>query len=184
MGKTVTAALATLTPGKTANPHNTAHTPGGSSGGSAAAVASYMVPGAVGTQTNGSVIRPAAFCGTVGFKPSYGLISRRGVLRQSPFLDQVGVFARSVEDTALLAEVLVMENEVIAGLLSMILISGFLLGLAESIGKPPFWVIVVIVLICAWTAWYQDTVKKPEAEFPALACKVKAVLISNRRLRQ
>ena len=77
MGKAVTAALATLTPGKTANPHNTAHTPDGSSGGSAAAVASYMVPGAVGTQTNGSVIRPAAFCGTVGFKPSYGLISHR-----------------------------------------------------------------------------------------------------------
>ncbi|MYH89817.1 MAG: amidase [Gammaproteobacteria bacterium] len=106
MGKTVTAALATFMPGKTANPHNPAHTPGGSSSGSAAAVASYMVPGAVGTQTNGSVIRPAAFCGTVGFKPSYGLISRTGVLRQSPFLDQVGVFARCVEDAALLAEVM------------------------------------------------------------------------------
>lgn len=107
MGKTVTAALATLMPGKTTNPHNTAHTPGGSSSGSAAAVASYMVPGAIGTQTNGSVIRPAAFCGTVGYKPSYGLISRRGVLRQSPFLDQVGVFTRSVEDAALLAEVMI-----------------------------------------------------------------------------
>ena len=104
MGKTVTAALATLMPGKTANPHNSEHTPGGSSSGSAAAVAAYMVPGAVGTQTNGSVIRPAAFCGTVGFKPSYGLISRKGVLRQSPFLDQLGVFTRSVEDAALLAE--------------------------------------------------------------------------------
>ncbi len=106
MGKTVTAALATFMPGKTANPHNIDHTPGGSSSGSAAAVASYMVPGAVGTQTNGSVIRPAAFCGVVGFKPSYGLISRTGILRQSPFLDQVGVFARCVEDAALLAEVM------------------------------------------------------------------------------
>ena len=110
MGKTVTAALATLMPGPTANPHNPAHTPGGSSSGSAAAVAAYMVPGAVGTQTNGSVIRPAAFCGTVGYKPSYGLISRTGVLRQSPFLDQVGVFARSVEDAALLAEVMMGED--------------------------------------------------------------------------
>ncbi len=107
MGKTVTAELAWLTPGKTANPHNPAHTPGGSSSGSAAAVASFMVPGAVGTQTNGSVIRPAAYCGTVGYKPSYGLISRSGILRQSPFLDQVGVFARSVEDAALLAEVMI-----------------------------------------------------------------------------
>ncbi len=106
MGKTVTAGLATFMPGKTTNPHNPTHTPGGSSSGSAAAVASYMVPGAVGTQTNGSVIRPAAFCGTVGFKPSYGLISRTGVLRQSPFLDQVGVFTRCVEDAALLAEVM------------------------------------------------------------------------------
>lgn len=106
MGKTETAGLATLMPGRTANPHNTAHTPGGSSSGSAAAVASFMVPGAVGTQTNGSVIRPAAFCGTVGYKPSYGLISRSGLLRQSPFLDQVGVFARRVEDAALLAECL------------------------------------------------------------------------------
>ncbi len=107
MGKTVTAALATLMPGKTANPHNTDHTPGGSSSGSAAAVAAYMVPGAVGTQTNGSVIRPAAFCGTVGYKPSYGLISRSGVLRQSPFLDQVGVFTRDIEDAALLAQVMI-----------------------------------------------------------------------------
>ncbi|MGI9315892.1 MAG: amidase [bacterium] len=110
MGKTVTAGLATFMPGKTTNPHNHQHTPGGSSSGSAAAVASFMVPGAVGTQTNGSVIRPASFCGTVGYKPSYGLIPRHGVLRQSPFLDQVGVFARQVEDTALLAEVMMSHH--------------------------------------------------------------------------
>ncbi len=107
MGKTVTAELATFTPGKTRNPHNTDHTPGGSSSGSAAGVASYMVPGALGTQTKGSMIRPASFCGVVGLKPTYGLIPRQGILQQSPFLDQVGVYARSVEDTALLSEVLI-----------------------------------------------------------------------------
>ena len=106
LGKTVTCSLATFMPGKTTNPHNAAHTPGGSSSGSAAAVASFMVPGAVGTQTKGSVIRPAAYCGTIGFKPSFGLIPRTGVMRQSPFLDQVGVFGRHVEDVALLAEVM------------------------------------------------------------------------------
>jgi len=104
MGKTVTTELATYSPGKTRNPHDPEHTPGGSSSGSAAAVAAGMVPLAVGTQTNGSVIRPAAFCGVVGFKPSYGLINREGVLRQSPALDQIGVFARTPEDAALLAE--------------------------------------------------------------------------------
>ncbi len=106
MGKTVTTELATYAPGKTRNPHDPLHTPGGSSSGSAAAVAADMVPLAIGTQTNGSVIRPAAFCGVIGFKPSFGLISREGVLRQSPALDQVGVFARSVEDAARVAEVL------------------------------------------------------------------------------
>lgn len=106
MGKTVTTECALVHPGKTRNPHNPAHTPGGSSQGSAAAVAAGMVPLAIGTQTGGSVIRPASFCGIVGFKPSFGLIPRSGVLMQSPFLDTVGVFARSIEDCALLAEVL------------------------------------------------------------------------------
>jgi Asp-tRNA(Asn)/Glu-tRNA(Gln) amidotransferase A subunit family amidase len=106
MGKTVTTELATYAPGKTRNPHNAAHTPGGSSSGSAAAVAAGMAPLAIGTQTNGSVIRPAAFCGVIGYKPSAGWISRRGILVQSPPLDQVGVFGRSVEDVALLAQCL------------------------------------------------------------------------------
>lgn len=106
LGKTVTAELAFYAPGKTRNPHNPMHTPGGSSSGSAAAVAAGMVPLAVGTQTNGSVIRPAAFCGTVGFKPTHGRISRFGVLHQSWVLDQLGVFATHVEDAALLAETL------------------------------------------------------------------------------
>ncbi len=106
MGKTVTTELATYFPGKTRNPHNLEHTPGGSSSGSAAAVAAGMVPLALGTQTNGSLIRPAAYCGVFGFKPSRGLISRQGILRQSEHLDQPGGFARSVEDLALLGEVL------------------------------------------------------------------------------
>jgi Asp-tRNA(Asn)/Glu-tRNA(Gln) amidotransferase A subunit family amidase len=107
LGKTVTTEYAYYTPGKTKNPHDPGRTPGGSSSGSAAAVASAMVPGAIGSQTNGSVIRPAAFCGVVGFKPTHGLIPRSGALLLSRALDHVGVFARSVEDAALLAEVLV-----------------------------------------------------------------------------
>lgn len=106
MGKTVTTELAYMQAGKTRNPHNPAHTPGGSSSGSAAAVADGMVPLAVGTQTGGSVIRPASFCGVTGFKPSFGAIPRTGVLLQSPTLDTVGVFAASPLDAALLAEVL------------------------------------------------------------------------------
>ena len=104
LGKTVSTELAVYTPGPTRNPHNLEHTPGGSSSGSAAAVAAFMVPGTIGSQTNGSVIRPAAYCGVVGYKPSRGLISRHGVLRQSPSLDTMGVLARTVEDAALIAE--------------------------------------------------------------------------------
>ena len=107
LGKTVTTELACFTPGKTCNPHNPAHTPGGSSSGSAAAVAAGMVPLAVGTQTNGSVIRPAAYCGVYGFKPTHGLIPRQGILKLSRSLDSVGVFARSLDDIALIAEQLV-----------------------------------------------------------------------------
>lgn len=104
MGKTVTTELATYAPGKTRNPHDASHTPGGSSSGSAAAVAAGMVPLALGTQTNGSVIRPASFCGVVGYKPTATWIPRTGVLQQSPVFDQVGVFARSVDDAALLVQ--------------------------------------------------------------------------------
>jgi len=107
MGKTVTTEYAYFQPGKTTNPHDAGRTPGGSSSGSAAAVAAHMVPGAVGSQTNGSVIRPAAFCGVVGYKPTHGLIPRRGALLLSRTLDHVGVLARTVEDVALVAETLV-----------------------------------------------------------------------------
>lgn len=105
-GKTVTTELAFMQPGKTANPHDPGHTPGGSSSGSAAAVADGMVPLAVGTQTGGSVIRPASFCGVVGFKPGFGVIPRTGVLEQSPALDTIGVFAGDVPGAALLADAL------------------------------------------------------------------------------
>src|SRR6185436_10201356 len=104
MGKTVTTEFATYAPGKTRNPHNPQHTPGGSSSGSAAAVAAGMVPLALGTQTNGSVIRPAAYCGVYGFKPTHGLIPRTGVFALSRALDHVGVFARTLEDVALACE--------------------------------------------------------------------------------
>jgi len=103
LGKTVTTEFAVLHPGKTRNPHNFGHTPGGSSSGSAAAVADYMVPLAFGSQTAGSVIRPAAFCGVVGYKPSYGLISRVGVKALSDTLDTIGTIARTVPDAALFA---------------------------------------------------------------------------------
>ena len=104
MGKTVTTEFATRTPGKTRNPHDPAHTPGGSSSGSAAAVAAGMVPVAFGSQTTGSTIRPAAYCGVYGFKPTHGLISRHGMFQLSRTLDHVGVFARGVDDIALLLE--------------------------------------------------------------------------------
>ena len=106
MGKTVSTEFAFMSPGKTANPHDPAHTPGGSSSGSAAAVAAGHVPLAVGSQTAGSVIRPASYCGIFGLKPSQGMISRNGVLQTSKTLDQIGVFGRCLEDVALLTDCL------------------------------------------------------------------------------
>jgi Asp-tRNA(Asn)/Glu-tRNA(Gln) amidotransferase A subunit family amidase len=106
IGKTVTTEFAYFHAGATRNPHDLERTPGGSSSGSAAAVAAGMVPLAVGSQTNGSVIRPAAFCGVYGVKPTHGTISRHGALILSKALDHVGVFARSLADTALILEVL------------------------------------------------------------------------------
>jgi Asp-tRNA(Asn)/Glu-tRNA(Gln) amidotransferase A subunit family amidase len=111
MGKTVTTEFATRSPGKTRNPHNPAHTPGGSSSGSAAAVATGMVPLALGSQTAGSTIRPAAYCGVYGLKPTHGLVSRAGMLRLSRSVDHVGLFARSLDDLALLLEQLAGHDE-------------------------------------------------------------------------
>ncbi len=106
LGKTVTTELANMSPGATRNPHNLTHTPGGSSSGSAAAVADGMLPLALGTQTAGSVIRPAAFCGVVGFKPSHNRVSLAGVKSLCVTLDSIGVFGRSVRDVALMGAVL------------------------------------------------------------------------------
>ncbi|QFU09985.1 Glutamyl-tRNA(Gln) amidotransferase subunit A [Rhodobacteraceae bacterium THAF1] len=106
LGKTVTTELAFMEPGKTRNPHNVGRTPGGSSSGSAAAVAAGMTPLAIGTQTGGSVVRPASFCGVTGFKPTFAAIPTHGVLQQSPSLDTVGVFPRDPRDAALLCDVL------------------------------------------------------------------------------
>ena len=106
LGKTVTTEFAYFTPGPTVNPLNALHTPGGSSSGSAAAVADHMVPLALGTQTAGSIIRPAAYCGVVGYKPSLGRVVHAGVKSLSPTLDVIGSFGRSVEDAALLGAVL------------------------------------------------------------------------------
>jgi len=111
IGKTITTEFAYFSPGKTRNPHNPEHTPGGSSSGSAAAVGADMVPLAIGSQTNGSTIRPAAYCGVVGFKPTHGLISRHRALTLSRTLDHVGLFANSVDDIALLAEQMVSYDE-------------------------------------------------------------------------
>lgn len=104
LGKTVTTELAFFGPGKSRNPHNPEHTPGGSSSGSAAAVADFQVPLALGTQTAGSILRPASYCGVIGFKPSFGTVSREGVLEQSPPLDTIGGYARSIDDIALLID--------------------------------------------------------------------------------
>jgi amidase len=105
-GKTVTTEFANRDPRETVNPHNPAHTPGGSSSGSAAAVADFQVPVGLGTQTGGSTIRPAAFCGVIGYKPSFGEFSRVGIKMQCHNLDTLGVICRSLDDVALMRGVL------------------------------------------------------------------------------
>ena len=105
-GKTVTTEFANLHPGKTRNPHDLTRTPAGSSSGSAAAVADFMVPIAIGTQTTGSVVRPAAFCGVVGLKPTYGRVSRYGLIAFASSLDQIGPITKDVADAAFLLGVI------------------------------------------------------------------------------
>src|SRR5216684_4497285 len=116
LGKTVTTEFACFTAGKTANPHNPAHTPGGSSSGSAAAVADFMVPLAFGTQTAGSIIRPASYCGIFAYKPTYNGIARAGLKPGADSLDTVGVYGRSVEDCAFFAAALTSRPELEAKL--------------------------------------------------------------------
>jgi amidase len=106
LGKTVTAEFAGMTAGPTVNPHNPAHTPGGSSSGSAAAVADFMLPAALGTQTGGSVMRPAAYCGVIGYKPTFGAFNRAGLKFAAESLDTIGLIARAIDDIALITSVL------------------------------------------------------------------------------
>jgi Asp-tRNA(Asn)/Glu-tRNA(Gln) amidotransferase A subunit family amidase len=106
LGKTATTEFANNHPAATRNPHNPAHTPGGSSSGSAAAVADFMVPAALGTQTGGSVIRPAAYCGVAAIKPSFGSINRAGLKFVAESLDTIGIFGREVDDLALALQAL------------------------------------------------------------------------------
>jgi Asp-tRNA(Asn)/Glu-tRNA(Gln) amidotransferase A subunit family amidase len=113
VGKTVTTEFATFHPGPTCNPHNPKHTPGGSSSGSAAAVADWMVPLAFASQTAGSIVRPAAFCGVVGYKPTYAMINRVGAKMISDTLDTVGVLSRSVPDAALFVAALSDRHELL-----------------------------------------------------------------------
>src|SRR5207237_2766114 len=110
MGKTVTTEFANREPRETVHPHNPAHTPGGSSSGSAAAVADFQVPVGLGTQTGGSTIRPAAFCGVIGYKPSFGEFSRVGIKMQCHNLDTLGVICRSLDDVALMRGVLLAQG--------------------------------------------------------------------------
>jgi Asp-tRNA(Asn)/Glu-tRNA(Gln) amidotransferase A subunit family amidase len=107
LGKTVTAEFAGMSPGPTTNPHNPAHTPGGSSSGSAAAVADVMAPAAFGTQTGGSVLRPASYCGVVGYKPTFNLFNRAGIKFAAETLDTIGLLARTIDDVELITAVLV-----------------------------------------------------------------------------
>ncbi len=132
LGKTVSAELAHITPGKTRNPWNLTHTPGGSSSGSAAAVASGMVPLALGTQTTGSLIRPAAFCGVIGYKPTFGDFNISGVLANSPSFDTLGVIARCIADVVLVRRALLDSSipDVQPAPLA---------GARVGIGRTPFW---------------------------------------------
>jgi Asp-tRNA(Asn)/Glu-tRNA(Gln) amidotransferase A subunit family amidase len=132
LGKTVSTEFGHRYPGKTRNPFNPAHTPGGSSSGSAAAVGDKMIPLAYGTQTTGSVIRPAAFCGTVGYKPTYGDFNNNGVMPNSPSIDTLGAMVRSVEDLALVRSVL-LEEPLVA------LKPPAMAGLKIGFYRSPFW---------------------------------------------
>jgi Asp-tRNA(Asn)/Glu-tRNA(Gln) amidotransferase A subunit family amidase len=110
LGKTATCELAGMAPAATTNPHNAAHTPGGSSSGSAAAVADFMVPAALGTQTGGSVLRPSSFCGVFGYKPTYNTFNKAGMKPAAESVDTIGWIARSIEDMALLTAILRMDE--------------------------------------------------------------------------
>lgn len=152
LGKTVTTECAYMAPSSTRNPSAVGRTPGGSSAGSAAAVASAMVPLAIGTQTAGSVIRPAAYCGIVGFKPTFGLIPRTGILRHSDWLDTVGVFARTLTDAALLTDALCGHDPTDAQ--TRPAAAPQILQIGDS--KPPVTPLLAFIRTPAWSAIEPD----------------------------
>ena len=155
MGKTVTTEFAYFDPGKTTNPHDYSRTPGGSSSGSAAAVASFMTPVAIGSQTNGSIIRPASYCGVIGYKPSYGLISRNGVLRQSFLLDHVGIFSRTVDDLAFISQEIIKRDTEDRSTISFA--SGNFLNIAKE--DPPFDPRFIFFKTDMWKNLDKETIK-------------------------
>jgi len=155
MGKTVTTEFAYFDPGKTTNPHDYNRTPGGSSSGSAAAVASFMTPVALGSQTNGSIIRPASYCGVIGYKPSYGLISRNGVLRQSFLLDHVGIFSRTVDDLAFISQEIIKRDTEDRSTVSFA--SGNFLNIAKE--DPPFDPRFIFFKTDMWKNLDKETIK-------------------------
>jgi len=152
LGKTVTTECAYMAPSHTRNPSAPGRTPGGSSAGSAAAVASAMVPLAVGTQTAGSVIRPASYCGIVGFKPTFGLIPRTGILRHSDWLDTVGVFGRTIADAAVLADTLAGHDP--SDAYTRPTAAPEILNIGQS--KPPVTPLLAFVRTTAWSAIDSD----------------------------
>ena len=158
MGKTVTTEFAYFDPGKTTNPHDHSRTPGGSSSGSAAAVASFMTPVAIGSQTNGSIIRPASYCGVIGYKPSYGLISRNGVLRQSFLLDHVGIFSRTVDDLAFISQEIIKRDTEDRSTVSFA--SGNFLNIAKE--DPPFDPRFIFFKTDMWKNLDKETIKNFE----------------------
>lgn len=160
LGKTVTTEFAIVAPGPTRNPHDVTRTPGGSSSGSAAGVADFYFPLALGTQTAGSTIRPAAFCGVVGYKPTFGIVSRAGLKIMSDSFDTVGLFARSVEDCDLFLHVLSGRRRT---------------GPLEPLPSPPR---LGICRSPAWGAAQDETVRlfeRLEAELPREGCVVRSM---------
>lgn len=166
LGKTVTTELANMFPSVTRNPHQLDHTPGGSSSGSAAAVADFMLPLALGTQTAGSLIRPAAFCGVVGYKPSHNRVPKAGVKSLSETLDTIGGFGRSVRDVALLGAVLTGDKRLAEG-------NTFASATAPRVGlcQTPEWLLADDDMLQAWALAEQALGRHGTGmELPAQLC--------------
>jgi len=173
LGKTVTTEMALSAPGKTVNPLDPTRTPGGSSSGSAAAVADRMAPLAIATQTGGSTIRPASFCGIFGMKPTFGTISRRGMAIMARRLDTVGLYARTVEDLALLGDALMVADRGDRDMLAKPA-RGLVAGLKKKAGKAPRF---AFVRTPAWAAGEPDMTAAFEDFIAGLGGRVREVAL-------